>query len=236
MGKERTSAPQAPNKENMPTDNDDCEKCGDKLRNGSCRQCDTNAEDKKKIAESLARVWGGHRASEQYNLENLKHTEANADAITAAKEYTPETQNLFIFGPTGTGKSHIAVAAMRAKYPPLSSPRIVWKPTQVARFVRACQNADNEEAFIRQLATQKSLIIDDLGVEKPTEFITGLMYEIIEGRDMNRPGGLIVTSNLSLDDLANHLGDDRITSRLAGMCKTVNLMGETIDWRQERGK
>jgi DNA replication protein DnaC len=49
---------------------------------------------------------------------------------------------------------------------------------------------------------------------------------------MNMKGGLLVSSNLSLGELAERVGDDRLSSRLAQMCRgnVFSLAGEK-DWR-----
>jgi DNA replication protein DnaC len=35
----------------------------------------------------------------------------------------------------------------------------------------------------------------------------------------------IITANLSLDDLAQKLGDDRLSSRIAGMSEVIEVIG-----------
>ena len=83
-------------------------------------------------------------------------------------------------------------------------------------------------AFLREdlgLTALPVLVIDDLGIGRDTEFAFQTLYEIVDGRYMAMKGGLIVTSNLSLDDLAAKLGDDRIPSRLASMCKVIRMTG-----------
>lgn len=42
---------------------------------------------------------------------------------------------------------------------------------------------------------------------------------------MQETGGLIITSNLSLDNLRARFADDRLTSRIAGMCKILEITG-----------
>ena len=59
-----------------------------------------------------------------------------------------------------------------------------------------------------------------------TEYSMSIFYEILDGRLMQKQNGLIITSNLSLNELAVKMGDDRITSRIAGMCRVISLGGD----------
>ena len=66
-------------------------------------------------------------------------------------------------------------------------------------------------------------MIDDLGAEKTTDFVRQTLYYIVNEREQNELP-IIVTSNYTLKDLAAKF-DERISSRLAGMCKQVKLTG-----------
>ena len=67
------------------------------------------------------------------------------------------------------------------------------------------------------------LILDDLGAEKTTDWALQSLYIIINKR-LSEELQTIITSNLSLDELRDKIGD-RIASRIAGMCKIVKLTG-----------
>lgn len=86
-----------------------------------------------------------------------------------------------------------------------------------------------ELAEYNRLCDQDLLVIDDLGIAKGTEFMIEVLCEVLNKRFLRGLNGLVVTSNLSLDDLAHKIGDDRLSSRIAGMCKTYELKGP--DWR-----
>jgi DNA replication protein DnaC len=69
--------------------------------------------------------------------------------------------------------------------------------------------------------------LDDLGVEKPTEWVRKtLSYVIYERDNMFKP--TIITSNLSLDEIAGQV-DQRTASRIAGMGRVMRVQGP--DWR-----
>lgn len=159
---------------------------------------------------------GGWRAFNTFKLERAVRSDANADLLSYAEKFKPESENVYLHGPVGTGKTHIAVAMAR-----VTSERqmLVMKPQEVSRFIRASESAAQEEDRIEDLVTAKVLVLDDLGTEKLTDFLASLLYEIIDGRYMRGTGGLIVTSNLSLGDMAKNFGDERITSRLVEMCR-----------------
>lgn len=192
-----------------------------------------SAESKRKIEDSKAQALGGLRALQTYTADRFKVTEANGDAYAACAGFERAKHNLYLHGPTGAGKSHLAaIAARRWLHRPWEV--MTKNPAQIMREVRAADGAQAEQAVIDHIAKSPVLVLEDLGVAKDTEFAVSTLYEIVNWRYMNRPGGLIVTSNLGLGELAIKLGEDRITSRLAGVCQVFALHGEP-DRRLEQG-
>ena len=164
--------------------------------------------------EAIERVYlGGLRAVSEFTLEKFR----GKKAIEMCTDFPK--QSLYIFGPTGSGKTHLATGLIRR----LGG--IVRKPTGILRELRSCSDADAEIQFLEHIS-HCYLVIDELGIEKLTEWAITSLYEIIDRRWMDCPGALIVTANVSLNDLSKKIGDDRITSRLNGMCKIIKLTGD----------
>lgn len=161
---------------------------------------------------------GGQRAYNDYTFEKFDHAQ-NTDAYHAALGFDPSKQNLYLWGPCGVGKSHLAYAIARRTYETKGSvSACIYKPPALMRDLRGLE--PNEEADrIDRLAHTPVFVLDDLGVGKATEFAVQMLYEIADARSMAYRNGLVVTSNLSLDQLAQKIGDDRLASRLGGMCK-----------------
>lgn len=200
----------------------DCETCVNNKTIAEYEKAEKERHDawqRKLRAQQL----GGLKAFEQFKLE--KYT--NKTAIELCAGY-PDN-NLFIWGTAGTGKTHLATALLRKHREVL-----VVKPQQIYRDCRGIKSGEDEQAAINYYINMPLLVIDDLGVDKKTDFSFSTLYEIIEGRDMACKKGLIVTSNLSLTALSERMGDDRITSRIAGMCKIIELTGK--DYRLEAKK
>ena len=128
-----------------------------------------------------------------------------------------------LWGPCGTGKSHLAAILGRenANYDGMV---IFSEPAPLLRSLRGL-SVEEERARIDELVKVPVLILDDLGIEKDTEFAISTISEIVSHRLKADRNGLVVTSNLSLDALAAKLNDDRLTSRLAGMCQVIELKG-----------
>ncbi|CAK0742992.1 putative AAA domain-containing protein [Gammaproteobacteria bacterium] len=160
---------------------------------------------------------GGLLAYESFTLDRYD----NKAAIESCSGY-PDV-NLYIHGPAGTGKTHLATAIIRS-YPGAA----VLKPQYINRIVREKTKISvaAEQAIIERIVRRRNLVIDDLGADKRTEYSGSVLYEVLDGRVMARMTGLIVTSNLSLGALAERLQDDRIPSRLAGLCRVVEIKGE----------
>lgn len=210
-----------------------CDVCTYPLAAGECPTCKERA-----AADALARrkqfEWdtkrlGGKRAYDEFKLEGMALTEANAAACAAAKKFNPFKDNMYLHGGPGAGKTRIATAIARR-----FTRGVVMKSTEILRESRrgVGRKTEDEFAAVDRMARVGVLVIDDLGVDKDTDFAFSVFYNLIDKRWIQKRNGLIVTSNNSLDRLAENYGDDRITSRLAGLCKghVFDLGGET-DYR-----
>ena len=85
--------------------------------------------------------------------------------------------------------------------------------------------ADKTE-YINALASYQLLIIDDLGVERNSEYALGIIFSIIDRRIRSgRP--LIITTNLPLKEIKSEtmLDKKRIYDRILEMCTPMYVGG-----------
>lgn len=112
----------------------------------------------------------------------------------------------------------------------LRGPQIAFKNTAElmddikASFAEAAEHSKQE--IVEAYAGADVLVLDDLGMEKPTAFVRET-FDVIINRRWADEKLTVVTSNLSLARLEAHYEDDgRIASRLAGMCDVIELVGD----------
>lgn len=206
---------------------------------GACSlDCQLKADQQKradaKRAEDFKSIMGSPKALAEFKLELYKPREGTQDAIEAAKYFTPDRDNLYLYGACGTGKTHLAYALARKQHEQ-GKDVMILKPQELFRRFRK-RDAEDEEREIRRFAKFDVLVIDDLGVEKTTEFALSILYEIIDRRVMDYRNGLVITSNLSPKALAEKIGDDRIPSRLGSLCRFIRLGtgSDEDDFRQNK--
>lgn len=158
------------------------------------------------------------RAARQRDIERLgglrPYSQFTADSYDNKKIISRLSQfpkqDYFIWGTTGSGKTHAAIAVARNDY----YARLV-RMADIAREIRSCEHALEEKTIIDKYASM-TMVLDDLGSEKMTEFVQNVLYEIIDKRWRNMTTGLIITSNYDLKQLAAIVGD-RIVSRIIGL-------------------
>ena len=143
------------------------------------------------------------------------------------KEAYRNNTGLLLFGDVGTGKSFfagcIANALLDQDVPVLmtSFPTILNQLTGVYPEERV--------DFINSLNDYDLLIIDDLGVERSTEFAMEQMFEVIDRRyRCGKP--MIITTNLTLEQLKNppDLAHARIYERILERCAPILFSGENF--------
>lgn len=168
---------------------------------------------------------GGMRSVDLYTKEKFNATPKTQEVFDAVNAFNFKKDNLYLCGPTGSGKSHLAAIAARRIFG-CGDNLITISQSEISRRIRSSRDAEQESSRIEDFQKAGVLLIEDLGVAKDTEFMMSTLYDIINYRYQNKPGGLIITSNLNLGDLAKKFGDDRIPSRLSQICKVFNLTGE----------
>lgn len=81
-----------------------------------------------------------------------------------------------------------------------------------------------EQKFLADIIRVPVLVIDDIGVEKPTEWVNEKFYSILNGR-MVQKQVTIFTSNCEMEKL---LFDDRIINRIMKMALPVPFPDESV--------
>ncbi len=134
---------------------------------------------------------------------------------------------LLLWGNTGTGKSFFAGCIANA----LIDKGVPVLMTNFARILNSLTGmfSDDRNDFIDSFNRYELLIIDDLGMERNSEFALEQVYNIIDSRYRSKKP-LIVTTNLTLDELKNppDLVHRRIYDRVLERCVPLKINNRNI--------
>lgn len=132
-------------------------------------------------------------------------------------------KGFYIYGPVGSGKTHVAYALYKRI---VETKRSVWFWNVTDLIHELKLDIDRrEKLYIGEgiLGFEGILILDDIGAERPTEWVAETLYLIVNKR-YNAMLPTIFTSNLPVSDLGDKIGD-RIASRIVEMCEIIKLDG-----------
>lgn len=171
--------------------------------------------------------------------ENKKSFEVATDYIKNFKEYFTQGKGLYLEGPCGTGKTHLAIAIALAIIN-TGVPVICKTSIDILGDIKRCYERNSEvteEEVLEAYKTVDLLIIDDLGKEQVTEWSVPVLYSILNERyEALLP--TIITTNYNTTALAEKLsakGDTEtataIISRFVESSKRV-----TMSWADYRRK
>ena len=117
---------------------------------------------------------------------------------------------LFIHGPSGAGKTHVA-AAIANRCLERGQPALFVVVPDLLDHLRAAYNPSSEigyDALFEQVRTAPVLILDDLGTQNATAWAQEKLYQLLNHR-YNAQLPTIVTTNLAIERL-----DERMRMRL----------------------
>ncbi len=144
-----------------------------------------------------------------------------------ADQFSLQSGNIFMSGATGLGKTHLSLAIARAAIDRgfgviYGSAQNFMLQVEKEHFGRAAVDTDIE----RNLLECDLLILDDLGTEFITQYVTSTIYNLINTRLMrSRP--TIISSNLSFTELEQRY-TQRVLSRIMGGYRTLRFLGRDV--------
>lgn len=215
---------------------------------------------KRERVESIIKDSGVNARFLLRTFDRFQVTEENQRALRACKQYAdtfrdklpglnpePGRNGLFITGPMGTGKTHLA-AAIANQLMQEGKPVICMTMIDLLDRIRQTFNAASgnrwddtalsESALLRKYKTVPLLIIDDMGKEPATKWAVSKIYAIINARyEACLP--TIITTNYTDSELVRRLtpedGDPTTAAatidRLREMCAGIITTGDS--WRSK---
>jgi DNA replication protein DnaC len=164
---------------------------------------------------------------------NEKLQTAVAAARRFATAFPAVTKGLCLIGPPGIGKTHIAVAVLRAVVVEKGARGLFYDVRDLLRMIRSTYNPvvrTAEMDILRPVMEAELLVLDDLGAEKPSEWVEETMNLIVNTRYNERRPTIFTTNyedlpdETQVDSLKVRVGF-RMHSRLHEMCEFLEYEG-----------
>lgn len=162
-------------------------------------------------------------------------------------------KGLLLMGPSGVGKTHLAVAALRELIR-RGHAGLFCDYRELLKEIQASYNPASEStemAILEPIRTVEILVLDDLGASKPSDWVRDIVGIVLNAR-YNERRTTIITTNYNdnpategeavrdprgklvmpvrEDSLEQRIGS-RMRSRLFEMCRTVEISAH--DFRRE---
>ena len=161
-----------------------------------------------------------------YDYTFAKDSGVNPEMALAHK-YVENSSGLLLWGDVGTGKTFFAGCIANA----LLDKGIPVLMTNFARILNtlAGMHSEDRNPFIDSMNRYILLIIDDLGMERNSEFALEQVFHVIDSRYRSRKP-LIVTTNLTLTELnaPTDTAHRRIYDRILERCVPIRINNRNI--------
>jgi DNA replication protein DnaC len=196
------------------------------------------AEKERKIAEMKITAFPKEERGkmEKYtfandDMSNERITQAMQNYVDNFAELKKQGKGLLLYGTCGTGKTYAACEIANA----LIEKGYTVKVTNFSRVLNDLQGTFEKQEYIDGFSRYNLLVIDDLGIERNTEYAKEQVYNIIDSR--YRAGlPMIITTNLTIDKIKNpeDMENIRIYDRILERCFPIEVTGSNRRRRSVR--
>jgi DNA replication protein DnaC len=214
---------------------------GDSLRVEACDCQGDLRRDQRLVSTGIPRRY------EHCNVESFR---ADSSTLKNAKrrveefiDMWPATENglgLLLMGPCGSGKTHLAVAALVEIIRNGKPGRLLFRNFQdLIQEIQASFESDevpSKSELLRPMLDTDLLVLDELGSQKPTTFVQDTLYYVINTRYNDQRATIFTTNYVDRpgdakeERLEQRIGA-RLRSRLYEMAQVVDF-GTTPDYRR----
>lgn len=225
--------------------------------------CDCGMQDRAERVIERARIPKRyeHCDFESYSTDvsaDTKHTLSLKNAKLHAQGFVRDypgaaEKGLLLMGPSGVGKTHLAVAALKELIR-RGHVGLFCDYRELLKEIQASYNPSSEStemAILEPIRTVEILVLDDLGASKPSDWVRDIVGIVLNARYNERRTTIITTNyydnpaqegevtrlpsgKLAMpvreDSLEQRIGS-RTRSRLFEMCRTVEVIAQ--DFRRE---
>lgn len=149
------------------------------------------------------------------------------------KHYRDINKGLLLYGDKGTGKSFYAACIANE----LIEAGFRVRMTTFNEIANKLWDCEDKDAFYRSLNQNTLLIIDDLGVERSSEYMSEIVFQVIDNR-VKAKKPMIITTNLDIRELSTteDINKGRIYDRILQYCHPIKFEGNSKRIEQARNE
>lgn len=138
-----------------------------------------------------------------------------------------EGGTFYVFGPYGTGKTHLSTAIVIKKL----KAGIPAAKISIPAYLKEIRKFKEEQIDIEKMAMEiPYLVLDDLGKEKITDWVQERFFDLVDKRYRGFKSFKLQTTATSQVSLKNLRLDGAIVDRITGMCEEIFIDG--VSYRQ----
>jgi len=170
--------------------------------------------------------------SKLYKNCSFESFQGNEKLKSDLKEIAKTDKSVVLRGATGCGKTHLAISIIKERFNnSLRNNSVFITVPDLLLKIRTSFSGgtESEEEIIRQFSDVETLVLDDLGAEKTSEYSITTLYVILDRR-IRECRQTIITTNMMQSEIEQTFGA-RIASRMAAM---ENIKINMPDYRKKR--